>query len=259
MNKELIDKINNVYWKYNIEPQVVTKPQNLAVLTSMCSFGRNVNRGPIAVASSLLNNEKITLIMFGGTQIKEGQATTFKESKLSSYGKNNDYLIAILNLFKAKGKNGKYIIPKDIPLLIVGISLGGMIAQQLLSIDEIINNYKIKSIICFGSPLVKPLDRKGIRVKRFCDKGDIVPKLEILKVKFSKKKKELDKNEKILENGGYKTKIESHALSYVSNKCWDKYDFYGELNGKNKLELLEEIKFYDAPIIDKKKEKFNEK
>ena len=248
MNQELIDKVNNVYWKYNIGPQVVIKPQNLAVLTSMCSFGKNVNRGPIAVANSLLNGEEITLVMLGGTQIKEGQATTFEESKLSSYGKDNDYLKAVLNLFK-----NEEVISKDKPLLIVGISLGGMIAQQLLSKEEITNNFNIKSIICFGSPLVIPLDRKGIRIKRFCDKGDIVPKLEIFKVKFSKKKKELDKKEKILESGGYKTKIESHALSYVSNECWDKYYFYGEENGNNKLELIEEIKFYEAPKMEKKK------
>ena len=250
MNQELIDKVNQVYWKYNIEPQVVTTPQNLAVLTSMCSFGKNVNRGPIAVAKSLLNGDEITLIMLGGTQIKEGQATGFEESKLSAYGKDNDYIKALVNLFQKKDKKGKYIIPKNKPLLITGISLGGMIAQQLLSKDEIINNYKIKSIICFGSPLVKPLDRKNIRVKRFCDKGDIVPKLETLSVKFSKKRKKLNKCEKILEDGCYKTKIESHALSYVSNKCWDKYDFYGDKKGTNKLEILEEIKFYDAPKIN---------
>ena len=253
MNKELIDKINHIYWKYTTGKQIVTTSQHLAVLTSMCSFGKNVNRGPIAVAKSLLNNEEITLIMLGGTQIKEGQATGFKESKLSAYGKDNDYLIALLNLFKSKDKDGKYIIPKDKPLLITGISLGGMIAQQLLSKEEIKNNYQIKSIICFGSPLVKPLDRKNIRVKRFCDRGDIVPKMETISVKLNKSKKTLDKEEKIIENGGYKTKIESHALSYVSNKCWDKYDFYGDRKGTNTLELLEEIKFYDAPTIENKK------
>ena len=251
MKKELIDKINNVYWKYSINPQVVTTPQNLAVLTSMCSFGKNVNRGPIAIAKSLLNNEEITLIMLGGTQIKEGQATRFKESKLVSYGKENDYLTALINLFNTKDKNNNYLIPKEKPLLIVGISLGGMIAQQLLSKKQIIDNYVIKSIICFGSPLVKPLDRQDIRIRRFSDKGDIVPKMEVLSVKFNKKKKELDKKEKIIENGKYKTKLESHALSYVDNKCWNKYDFYGDKKGKNKLEILETIKFYDAPIITK--------
>lgn len=253
MNQELIDKVNNVYWQYSIDPQVVTTSQNLAVLTSMCSFGKNVNRGPIAIADSLLNGEEITLIMLGGTQFKDGQATRLRESKLSSYGKENDYLTALLKLFNTKDKNNKYIISKNKPLLIVGISLGGMIAQQLLSKDEIIDNYIIKSIICFGSPLVKPLDRKGIRIRRFCDKGDIVPKLEIPKVKFSKEKKELDEKEKILECGRYKTKLESHALSYVENKCWDKYDFYGDKKGTNKLELLEQIKFYDAPVLNRNK------
>ena len=247
--EELINKINNIYWKYSIEPQTVKKPQDLAVLTSICSFGKNVNRGPIAVTKCTFNNEEITLLMLGGTQFKKGQATTFKESKLASKGKENDYLKAVLKIFETKDEKEKYLIPKEKPIIITGISLGGMIAQQLLGYEEIISKFKIKSIICFGSPITKPFDRKNIRIKRFCDKNDIVPKLGETSLSTKKAKKQLDKNELILENGNYKTKIESHALSYVENTCWDKYDFYGEEKGKNELRILEKIKFYEAPII----------
>ena len=247
--EELINKINNIYWKYSIDPQTVKKPQDLAVLTSICSFGKNVNRGPIAVAKSLFNNEEITLLMLGGTQFKKGQATTFKESKLASKGKENDYIKALLKIFNAKDEKDNFIVPKEKPLIISGISLGGMIAQQLIGYEEIISKYNIKSIICFGSPITKPFDRKNIRIKRFCDKNDIVPKLGETSFNTKKAKKILDENEKILENGNYKTKIESHALSYVENSCWDKYDFYGEKNGKNELKILEKIKFYEAPTI----------
>lgn len=245
MDKELIDTINNIYWQYTVGPQMVKKPQDLAVLTSMCAFGYKSNRGPIGIAKCLFNGEEeVTLVTLGGTQFKEGQATRFRESKLTMKCKDNDYLTAILDAFSKH-------VPKDKPVIISGISLGGMIAQFLLSKEEIVNNYNIKSVICFGSPLNKPLDRKGIRIKRFTDKGDIVPKLKTLSYLFIKGsvKDELNKNERILENGNYKKTIESHALSYVQSKVWDKYDFYGELNGNNTLELLEEMKFYEAPVL----------
>ena len=252
--EELINKINNIYWKYTIGPQIVKKPKDLAVLTSMCAFGKNVNRGPIGVSKCLFNGNPVTLITLGGTQFKEGQATRLEESKLAFKGKDSDYMIAVLNLLKAKDDNGNDIISKENPLLISGISLGGMLAQQLLSKKELVDNFKIQSIICFGSPFLEPFERNGIRIVRFCDKGDIVPKLGEYKYIFSfkknKLKKGLDLKEKILENGKYKTKIESHALSYVEYDGFDKYDFYGELNGKNELELLEEMKFYEAPIIN---------
>ena len=251
MDKELVDKVNNIYWQYNVLPQVVKKPQNLAVLTSICSFGRNTNRGPIGVSKCLFNGkEHVTLITLGGTQFKDGQATRFLESKLSMKGKDNDYLTALLRLLDSD------VIDKDNPLIISGISLGGMIVQQILSRDEVLNKFKIKSIITFGSPLTKPLDRKGIRVKRFTEKGDIVPKLGQLGFKISiknnKLRKKLNKDEVLLEDGKYKKRIESHALSYVGHENWNKYDFYGVLGGNNELELLEEMKFYDAPIIENK-------
>ena len=246
MDKELIDRINNIYWKYNLGAQMVKKPRDLAVLTSYSSFGKNNKNGPIGVAKCLFNKEKVTLIMLGGTQFREGQATTFKESKLSMKGKDNDYLDAVLDVFNNN------VISKKEPVIISGISLGGMIAQQILSKVEITNNYNIKSIICFGSPIVNPVDRKGIRVIRFTDKGDIVPKLGKFTSRFhginNKIRKKLDNEERILEDGNYKKTIESHALSYVECVGFDKYDFYGVLNGKNTLEILEDIKYYDAKV-----------
>ena len=244
--EEIINRINNIYWQYTIGPQIVRKPKDLAVLTSMSSFGKDNHNGPIGIAKCKFNNnEKITLILLGGTQIKKGQATTITESKLSTKGKDNDYLDAVLKVFKEKD-----VIPKENPIIIAGISLGGMIAQQIISKKEIIDNYKIKSIICFGTPLVKPLNRNNIRVKRFIEKGDIVPKFESLQIKIGKNKKTREKlniEEQILENANYKTMLESHALSYVENTKFDEYDFYGEKNGKNELEILEEIKYFEAP------------
>ena len=248
--KEMIDKINNIYWQYNTGPQVVKTPHDLAVLTSMCAFGKDNKNGPIGVCNCLFNGkEEVTLIVLGGTQFKDGQATRLLESKLSIASKDNDYMTALLNLFRNN------TIPKDKPVIVSGISLGGMIAQQLLMYDDIVKNFKFKSIICFGSPLTRPLDRKGIRIRRFSDHGDIVPKLGQLRLKLNfknrKLKKSLDKEEKIFEDGKYKTMLESHALSYVQSDVYLKYDFYGGVNGTNTLELLEDIKYYDAPILEK--------
>ena len=248
--KEIIDKINNIYWKYTTGPQIIKKPRDLAVLTSMSSFGKDNNNGPIGVVKCKFNDlEKVTLILLGGTQVKAGQATSMEESKLSTYGKDNDYLDAVLEVFKKENQQGN-IIPKENPIIITGISLGGMIAQQLLSKKGIVDNYTIKSIICFGSPLVKPLQREQFRIKRFVEKGDIVPKFESLSLKIGRNRKlikSLNQKEKIIEDNKYKSILECHALSYVDNNKFNKYDFYGEENGKNQLEILEEIQYFEAP------------
>lgn len=244
VSPELVDKVMTIYRENStVEAQTITSVQQLAMVTSISSTIKG--KDPITVTPATLNGENITLITLGGTQNREGQATTMNESKLASQGKSNDYLVAVLKLFE----NGT--VPKDKPILVAGISLGGMIAQQLLGEKIVTDNYEIKAIITFGSPLTMPFERNGVKVVRFVDKHDMVPKLGEMNLKPKATKKELNNKEVILKTSKYKDAVETHALSYIEDDCWNETDFLGDKAKKNVLVTLSELQFYPAPIITK--------
>ena len=254
--QELLVKINEIYSNASLGPQEVTTVNQLAILTSVCA-AREVD-GPITVTAATLNGEETTLVTLGGTENKEGQATTMQESQLAAFGKPNDYLTAVEKLFE----DGT--IPQNKPVIVTGISLGGMIAQQILGIEDILSKYSIRAIITFGSPLTLPLNRHGIQVVRFADVNDKVPQLGesvlrggmvtvegMTKEEVKAKIDELDKKEKITRTSKYSGLIETHALSYIEDECWSDVDFLGSKERSNVLILKENIRFYPAPKIQK--------
>ena len=255
-SEETLAKINEIYSKATIEPQTVRSVHQLAILTSICAT--RPNDGPISVTPARLNGQRITLVTLGGTEFVEGQATTLEESKLAAFGKPNDYLTAITRLFE----DGT--IPAEHPVLVTGISLGGMIAQQLLGLESILASHQISGIITFGSPLTLPLDRKEVQVVRFADQNDRVPEFgemvlrsgmatkgQITKEELAQKLQTLDQTERLMRKSKYTDMLEVHALSYIEDACWDEFDFWGNSSGKNVLELLETMKFYAAPKLPK--------
>lgn len=253
--QEVLEKVNEIYGKASIEPQKVNTVHQLAILTSICATRKG--DGPITVTPSLLNGEEVTLVTLGGTEDVEGQATSMEESQQAAFGKPNDYLTAVSKLFTDN------IIPQSKPVIVAGISLGGMIAQQLLGQQEILDRYTLRAVITFGSPITLPLDRKQVKVVRFADVHDQVPKLgeTILRTGmitgnlFSKKElteklDELDSNEKVSRTSKYTGMIETHALSYIEDPCWNDVDFLGEPADTNVLELTETMTFYPAPKLE---------
>ena len=254
--QEVLKKVKEIYSKATIGPQKVTTVNQLAILTSICATRKG--DGPITVTSSTLNGEEITLVTLGGTEMVEGQATSMEESQLAAFGKPNDYLTAVTKLF-ADGT-----IPQNKPVIVTGISLGGMIAQQILGVKEVTDNFNIRAIITFGSPITLPLDRKGIKVVRFADANDKVPQLGesilrsgaltssiMTKEELNEILNNLDKTERISYTSKYTGMIETHALSYIEDECWSATDFLGDPNKSNILELKETMKFYHAPKLKK--------
>lgn len=252
----LLDKIRPIYDRASTKPQRVTTVHELAILTSICATIDGA--GPITVTPAALNGENITLVTLGGTEFVEGQATTIEESRLASAGQSNDYLKAVEGLIE----NGT--IPGGKPLLVTGISLGGMIAQQLLGLQELLasRGIQVKGVICFGSPLTPPIERRGVRVVRFADKNDMVPKLGEAAL-YKKPKgasgwkeylaavKSRNEEEKIVRKSKYTSPIEAHALSYIEDECWNEFDFFGSRDKNNVLVLKDEMKFYPAPKLSK--------
>ena len=252
MSSEMIEKIHSIYSSASTGPQKVTGVNQLAILTSICA-SKEVE-GPISVTDALLNDEPITLITLGGTQDVEGQATTMKESQLAAFGQPNDYLKAVTDLFQ----DGQ--ISQEKPVMVTGISLGGMIAQQLLGEQQVIADYSIRAVITFGSPITLPLNRHEVQVVRFCDEHDKVPQLgesllrsgmitakQMTKAELEAKLEELDETERITRTSKYKDLVETHALSYIEDQCWSATDFMGNPEKTNVLELVSDMKFYAAP------------
>ena len=254
--KEVLEKVNSIYSKATLEPQTVTTVHELAILTSVCA-ARKVD-GPISVTAARLNDEEITLVTIGGTEDKEGQATSMEESKLAAFGQPNDYLAAVTKLFT----DGT--ISKEKPVLVTGISLGGMIAQQLLGQKEVLDGFQLRAVVTFGSPFTLPLDRQDVKVVRFADVNDKVPSMGEMMLRSGFVKVEglskselvdrmngLDKVEKITRTSKYTGMIETHALSYIEDACWDDVDFLGDSSKSHVLELTETMKFYPAPKLSK--------
>lgn len=252
--QEVLDKVKGIYGKASVGPQKVTTVHQMAILTSICATRKE--DGPITVTSAELNGEEVTLITLGGTEDVEGQATSLEESQLAAFGKSNDYLVAFTKLFEEN------VVPQSKPVVIAGISLGGMIAQQILSQSWVMEHYDIMAIITFGSPITLPLDRKGVKVVRFADVHDKVPQLgesvlrsgiltssQMNRQELLQKLSVLDELEKVSCTSKYTGMIETHALSYIEDSCWNDTDFLGDSSKKNVLELKETMKFYPAPKL----------
>ena len=255
--QDVIDRVMPIYAKATIGPQEVTTVHQLAILSSICATRKN--DGPITVTDASLNGEDVTLVTLGGTERTEGQATTMEECTLSALGKSNEYLTAVVNLFEEN------VIPEDKPVVVAGISLGGMVAQQLLGVEDIMDDYTIKAVIAFGSPFILPLDRQGVKVVRFADVHDKVPPVgesflrsgvltvgKMTRRSLLKKLDEMDAVEKIARTSKYTDMIEAHALSYIEDACWDNVDFLGDPERKNVLVLKETMKFYPAPKLSRR-------
>ena len=255
LSPELMEKILSIYGSASYGPQTVTEVNQLAILTSMCASLEG--RGPITLTPAQLNGKDITLLTLGGTQEVEGQATTMEESRLAAMGSDNDYLKAVVALFD----NGT--IPTSKPVLVTGISLGGMIAQQLMGVECVTSKYEIAAVITFGSPITLPIHREHYKVIRFADVNDKVPVLgesmlrmglltsgQMTKPELKTLLDALDNRERIARTSKYTDMISTHALSYIEDPCWSDIDFMGDKSKKNKLELKEEMHFYPAPKLN---------
>lgn len=253
-----LKKMKKYYTTMDSSARTLTTAWDMAYMDSACSSPAH---GSIGITKARLNDEPVTLITLGGTCLKDGQASGIEEDLLSALEQSNDYLRNIVKMFDAVDENGQPVIPEDKPVVVTGISLGGMVAQQLLAQKDIVKRFDIKEVICFGSPLLAPFSRReGTHIVRFCDTMDIVPYLGrstlidlIRQEGFGKNPlryvKALDRKEAIVKEGGYKSPISAHALSYIEGECWNGYDVLGIYGGNNQIVMEEDIQFYENPSL----------
>lgn len=260
----LVQKIKTVYGDYQIPTGTVVckKATDLARLTTFSYLGKNV--GPIALVPAQLHangqTQSVTLVALCGTNIAKGQATGIFTDILSGFELNNDYLVAAYNAIlysgSVKGKDihgnertGE-ILRRGDSLFLTGMSLGGMVAQQLLAQEGIQDNFRIPHMVSFGSPLIAPDQRPNdTMVRRFADKSDIIPTLSISNTPENQAAfaHELIKS----VQSEYKTAVGAHVFSYVDSSVWDSYDVIGVENGSATLTYqMEDVLFFDAPTIN---------
>lgn len=222
-----------------------TEAAQLARLVS-AGYIRYQQDGPISITKAVLNynnfrgtKKDVYVVALSGTDIEaKGQSTNWYTDLLSGFQFDNAYNKAVR---KAIEEN----IPHGANIVISGHSLGGMVAQQVVSDKDIKKHYKILNTVCFGSPLINGLKREGT-VKRLGDTHDVVPYLSVNT--FTNVAWQHFGIEK--EDGGYSflTFISAHCLSYLRSEVWVDYDVTGEKYGKKTLTMdFSSTHYYHAP------------
>lgn len=163
------------------------------------------------------------LMTLGGTELMNSQeALGVKEDISAAFGASNEYLEAVLRVLFRNIPSGAHIV-------MAGYSLGSMVMQQALAEKEVQRKYMIDKAIGIGCPIVEPFRRQSI--VRINDVNDSVRKASLWST-FGICK---NKDEEFLRDGGYKTTIGAHALSYVASPVWNTIDALGEFCGGNTI------------------------
>ena len=212
----------------------VTLPSKDAKYTKVTDMGRltcypsttDANDAIIIIKDVTLNTntkENITIVALQGTDFADGQATGFVEDLLSGLELNNYYLYDVYRAIVDNVEPGE-------KLLITGVSLGGMVGQQLAGLDIIKEKYDVMNVVALGSPMISPekIDYNETSVVRICDSNDLVPHLS-----QSATKEDLEKNVKIERQSTYKSFISAHAFSYVNDELWKNIDVLGKEGGSS--------------------------
>lgn len=242
---------------------VLKSAKDMAILCSYSSSNSEAKPILIIDDAKLTRNgstKNVTLVLLGGTEFKNGQATDIYNDVLSGMALNNEYLYdvyyAIQNHFiKKEGK-----INYNHELILQGISLGGMVSQQLAALyaeyeKEGVENFKVPFVTTYGSPLLVPEKIGNFSVvRRMVEANDLVPKLSVYyqgidyiagdndTAKFSN----VD-NKYVCRESYYDTTIGAHAAGYISSN-WDNVDVLGFENGDATITFTSNnMNWYPAP------------
>lgn len=146
----------------------------------------------------------------------------------SSIGYKNNYIETVKKAVLDEVPLGSYI-------MLIGHSLGGMVAQQFIADKEMLKSYKLLNALTIGSPYVIGLSH-GCPLHRVADRADVISMLSL----------PLLSNMLIghirTESGGYYFNVlGAHCDSYRHSSVWEDYDVFGVPNGKRTYEFEEEI------------------
>lgn len=219
--KLFIEKIKKVYKdKYEGDEVVLNCIKDATVLCGLASASDEYG----AICIGKLKNKPGYVVSLGGTDLTNAEENLgIKEDILSAFNQDNEYK---KNAVKAILKT----VPKGEDIYIYGLSLGGMVLQQVIADINIKVNYNVKAAVAIGSPITDINRQKIVFIE---DVNDVVPSLSVKSMLLSRMYRRYDTH--IKRNGNYKTFIGAHALSYADSDVWNDVDVFGIVNGANSL------------------------
>ena len=163
--KLFIEKIKQVYKdKYEGDEVVLNCIKDATVLCGLASASDEYG----AICIGKLKNKPGYVISLGGTDLINAEENLgIKEDIQSAFNQDNEYK---KNAIKAILET----IPKGEDIYIYGLSLGGMVLQQVIADIDVKTNYNIKAAVAIGSPITDVNRQKIVFIE---DESDIVPNL----------------------------------------------------------------------------------
>lgn len=196
---------------------------------------------PISIVKAKLNTngtaKTVYVVGLLGTESNKGQVNVIQ-----------NYLRALICLDNDYARYAKQIICENIKagssLIIVGHSLGGMVAQQIACDNEIKDNYKIIGTVTAGSPYMITKSKPEGTVNRLADLGDFIPKFGLATLLNPIRQFATP----VYGNGGYLLNPDgAHNKSYTDESVWGEYDVLGNKDGDAKLTFyMSDITYFGA-------------
>jgi len=181
-----INSINGLA-RFNSYPAVIggysedkTCPNTNANSTEGCLKASS----PIMIGQAILKdgstNTKVTMIQLEGTNFAKGQADGIITDILAGFENQNQYLTAVQDAIEEYFANYSSEEPSK-KLYITGFSLGGMIAQLLITSDDFYNyvtenNMSIEQVTIIASPYLNRVQRETDKFKNFIS-ADIIDRI----------------------------------------------------------------------------------
>lgn len=168
----------------------------------------------------------IYVIILSGSDMKwdENDIRGLQTCLKSGFSQSNLYLDALV-------QEAKQSIPQNERVVLIGHSLGGMVAQQFAANKEMKNRYQILNVLTMGSPYIITDDMEGT-LHRMADSGDAVPYLSAAGISnFSAG------NYTYEDNGYFGNPSAAHFDSYRYGEKWAQYDCFGVKNGNTRIVL----------------------
>ena len=230
----LLDELTAAYGEKLRGKLTIRTPRILCKL--ICNSVGDDSIGAFGIVPCEVDGLRYTLVLLGGTEFVANQATGVLEDIATGFEIDTDYTRAVVAAIK------EHIAPSE-RLIITGLSLGGMVAQQVAANKELKAKYDITKVLCFGAPLIKPFKRSNC--VRFVDASDIVPRLSVHSI-LSPLSEILKRKEQRRMRSEYRDAARAHALSYVAAMVWDQYDVMGAHNGACMTVDADAINWYEA-------------
>lgn len=271
VNKMIEDMTSGKYYYPDATDQVTyTNIQDIARLSNYGLISPESEGKPISIGKVYIHGEGIDekygeqgketyMVALNGTGFVEGQQYGLIADLLSGMETDSQYLQYTL---KAILEN----VPKGSDLTIVGMSLGGMIAQQVMVQDCILENYNVEYVTIIGSPALCVNERKeqfekynqNPIINRVIDQHDLIPYASIdylTGADYFYKNTSIPKDGTIVENlfvnnanYHYKTGIAHHFIGYLADEVWKDYDPLGYEGLLHTITLKHsDFTYYDSP------------